>query len=67
MAAGISFVKKLLEACLTGFAIAFGVNLFVFPISSRDVVFKDASAYIKALQSTLKALTGYLQTLEDKD
>ncbi|KAL9113179.1 MAG: hypothetical protein Q9187_007659, partial [Circinaria calcarea] len=67
MAAGISFVKKLLEACLTGFAIAFGVNLFVFPISSRDVVFKDASAYIKALQTTLKALTGYLQTLEDKD
>lgn len=67
MAAGISFVKKLLEAFLTGFAIAFGVNLFVFPVNSREVVFKDAVAYTKALQGTLKALTGYLQTLEDKD
>ena len=67
MAAGIAFVKKLMEAFLTGFAIAFGVNLFVFPISSRDVVFKDVTGYIKSLQGTLKAQTGYLRTLEDGD
>ena len=67
MTAGIAFVKKLLEAFLTGFAIAIGVNLFIFPVNSRDVVFKDVAGYIKALQGTLKAQTGYLRTLEDND
>ena len=66
-AAGKAFVVKLLEAFLTGFAIATGVNLFVFPISSRDVIFKDAVGYIKALQAGLKAQSSYLKVLEDKE
>ena len=67
MAAGKAFIEKLLEAFLTGFAIATGVNLFVFPISSRDVVFKDILGYVKALQVGLKAQTSYLKVLENKD
>ena len=67
MAAGQAFIKRLLEAFLTGFGIATAVNLFVFPISARDVVFKDAVGYINALQVGLKAQTAYLKVLEDKD
>lgn len=34
-----SFIRQLLTAFLTAFAIAAGVNLFVIPVSSRAVVF----------------------------
>ncbi|MCJ1401597.1 hypothetical protein MMC11_004813 [Xylographa trunciseda] len=67
MAQGIAFVERLLEAFLAGFAIASGVNLFVFPQSSRDVVFQEASGYIVAIQGVLKAQNGYLRSLEKKE
>ena len=67
MTVGIVFVKRLLEAFLTGFAIATGVNLFVFPISSRDVIFKEAAEYIASLQAALKSQTAFLETLESAD
>ncbi len=56
-----------MEAFLTGFAIAVGVNLFVFPLTSRTVVFKEAVGYIAACQGALKAQAGYLQSLERED
>ncbi|MCJ1433208.1 hypothetical protein MMC27_002567 [Xylographa pallens] len=64
---GIAFVKELLEAFLAGFAIASVVNLIVFPQSSRDVVFREASDYIAAIQGVLKAQNGYLRSLERKE
>ncbi|MCJ1379990.1 hypothetical protein MMC17_003093 [Xylographa soralifera] len=64
---GIAFVKRLLEAFLAGFAIASVVNLIVFPQSSRDVVFSEASGYIAAIQGVLKAQNGYLRSLERKE
>ena len=67
MTQGIALVKELLEAFLSGFGIAAGVNLFIFPQSSRDVVFMGAAGYVKALQGTLKAQTGYMQSLERKE
>lgn len=67
MAVGIAFVKRLLEAFLTGFAIATGVSLCVFPISSRDVIFKEAAEYIASLQAALKSQTAFLETLESSD
>ena len=67
MAVGIAFVKRLIEAFLTGFAIAFGVNLFVFPVSSRHVVFKDMSKYLAAVQGALKAELSYIRALEEKN
>ena len=57
-------VKRLLEAFLTGFAIAAGVNLFVFPVTSRTVVFKEAAGYIAACKGVLKAQASYQQSLE---
>ena len=67
MAAGIAFVKRLLEAFLTGFAIATGVSLFVFPVSVRTTFFKQSAGFIAAAQGTLKAQIAYLHTLENKD
>ncbi|MCJ1310085.1 hypothetical protein MMC25_003746 [Agyrium rufum] len=67
MSVGISFVKRLMEAFFTGFAIAFGVNLFIIPISARDVVLKSIPKYTAALQGALKAQTAYLQTLEKEN
>ena len=67
MTAGISFAKRLMEAFFTGFAIATGVSLFIFPVSVRLVFFKQSAGLIAAVQGTLKAQIAYLQTLEKKD
>lgn len=42
----ISFMKRLIEAFLTGFALATAVHFIVFPVSSRTVVFKEMTGYI---------------------
>ena len=67
MTAGISFAKRLMEAFFTGFAIATGVSLFIFPVSVRLMFFKQSAGLIAAVQGTLKAQIAYLQTLEKKD
>ncbi len=67
MEAGISFAKRLMEAFFTGFAIATGVSLFIFPVSVRMTFFKQSAGFIAAVQGTLKAQIAYLQTLEKKD
>ena len=67
MTAGISFAKRLLEAFLTGFAIASGVSLFIFPVTVRMGFLRQASGFISAVQNTLKAQNRYLQTLEKED
>ena len=67
MTAGISFAKRLLEAFLTGFAIASGVSFFIFPLTVRMGFLKQASGFITAVQNTLHAQNSYLQTLEKED
>ncbi|KAK9492055.1 hypothetical protein V1508DRAFT_419947 [Lipomyces doorenjongii] len=67
MAVSIAFVKKLLEAFLSGFAIATVVNIFVFPVSSRLVIFKEFTGYIGALQGVIDAQKGFLQSMESKE
>ena len=66
MTQGIAFGRRLFEAFLTGFAIAIAVSFFVFPLTSRMVVLKTTTGYIKALSSALKAQSDYLQSLEDR-
>ncbi|KAL8805534.1 MAG: hypothetical protein Q9182_001903 [Xanthomendoza sp. 2 TL-2023] len=65
MTQGIAFARRLIEAFLTGFAIAIGVSFLVFPLTSRTVVFKTMTAYIGALRGALKAQSSYLESLED--
>jgi hypothetical protein len=67
ISAGESFIKKLLEGFLTAFAISTGVSLFIIPISSRTVVFKEQSGYIQLVRATVKAQTAYLPSLETSD
>ncbi|KAK0248000.1 hypothetical protein LTS09_016886 [Friedmanniomyces endolithicus] len=67
MAAAISFMQKLLEAFLTGFALATGTNLFIFPTSARSVVFKEMTGYLMCLSGMLKAQTAYMQSMETID
>ena len=67
MAAGISFTERLLEAFLTGFAIATGVSLFIFPTTARMTFFKQSTGFIQLIQNTLEAQMAYLQSLEKDD
>lgn len=64
MAQGESFIRRLLLAFLTGFGIASGVSLLVFPLTSRQVVFKGMAGYLASLQGALKANLDYMHSLE---
>ena len=65
--AGEALIKQLLKGFLTAFAIATGVSLFIIPVSSRTVVFKEQTGYIQLIRATMKAQTAYLQSLETSD
>ena len=58
------FVKQLLTAMLTGLALALGVNLLVFPVSSRLVVFKEFAGGIGLLRKLVSLQKAYLANLE---
>ncbi|CAN9248166.1 unnamed protein product [Alternaria alternata] len=62
-----SFIQRLLEAFLTGFAITTGVSLFIIPVTSRKVVMKEVAGYIGLLRGTLGAHKGYIHSLETSD
>ena len=42
----ISFMKRLIEAFLTGFGLSTAVHFVIFPLSSRMVVFKEMTGYL---------------------
>ncbi|RMY32427.1 hypothetical protein D0865_14734 [Hortaea werneckii] len=65
MALAQSFAQRLLEAYLTGFAISTACSLIVFPLTSRQVVFKDMSGYIVSLRDAIKANLDYIHSLEE--
>ena len=60
MPAAISFMEKLFEAFLTGFALATGVHIVVFPTSSRKVAMKEMEGYLMLINGTLKTQTAYM-------
>ena len=61
------FVKNMLSAMLVGLALATAVNLVVFPMSSRLVVFKEFQAGIGLLRKTLALQKVYLTRIESED
>jgi hypothetical protein len=63
-AAAQAFVQQLLTAMLTALALAAGVNLFVFPVSSRLVVFKELAGAIGLLRKSVALQKAYLANLE---
>jgi hypothetical protein len=62
-----AFIQRLLEAFLTGFGIATGVSLFIFPVTCRKVVAKEMTGYIGLLKAAIGAHRGYIHTLEGSD
>lgn len=64
---GESLIKRLLVGFLAAFGISTGVSLFIFPVTSRTVVFKEMEGYFGLLRGTLKAQTAYVQSLETSD
>lgn len=67
MAFALSFMEQLLEAFLTGFALATATHIVVFPTSSRMVVFKELTGYLSLLNGVLKTQTAYMASLENHD
>lgn len=67
MAQAEAFIQKLLLAFLSGFGVAVGVSLLVFPLTSRQVVFKEMTGYIAALRECLQANLQYVHSLEETD
>jgi hypothetical protein len=57
------FVQQLTTAMLTAIALAAGVNLLVFPISSRLVVFKELAGAIGLLRKMVSLQKAYLASL----
>lgn len=64
MVQATAFAKKLLTAFLTGFAIGSGVSLFVFPSTSRKIVFKEMAGYLTSLRAAMKANAAYMHRCE---
>ncbi|KAK3313703.1 hypothetical protein B0H66DRAFT_358322 [Apodospora peruviana] len=61
------FVKKLLTVMMAALAISLGINLVVFPVSSRLVLFKELAGCIGLLRKTVALQKAYLVRLESDD
>ncbi len=62
-AAARIFVQQLTSAMLAALALAMGVNFFVFPVSSRLVVFKELAGAIGLLRKLVSLQKAYLASL----
>ena len=67
MPTAIVFMEHLLEAFLTGFALATGVHFLVFPLTSRKVVLLEMTGYLQLLNGCVKVQTAYMASLEAVD
>ncbi|KAF3402071.1 hypothetical protein F1880_009843 [Penicillium rolfsii] len=56
---GLDFISKLLKGFMIGFAIATGVSLLIFPITSRGNVFHDIKEYVASVEVVLQAQTSF--------
>ncbi|EEP76334.1 predicted protein [Uncinocarpus reesii 1704] len=61
---GLTYVKLLLLAFLVGFAIATGVSLFIFPTTSRSMIFHQLRGYPSAVKSLLDEQVTYIKSTE---
>ncbi|RMZ88575.1 hypothetical protein DV736_g4207, partial [Chaetothyriales sp. CBS 134916] len=65
MAIGMEFIRRLLIVFFTGFAFAVGVNLFVFPITSRVIVNKQIAGMLGLISRALKAHEDYMSAIHN--
>lgn len=60
LADGLEFVARLLKGFMLGFAIATGVSLFIYPVTSRGLVFGDVTGYVGRIEGVLRAYSGFV-------
>ncbi|WEW58194.1 hypothetical protein PRK78_003662 [Emydomyces testavorans] len=64
VAYGLRYVHLLLRTFLLGFAIATGVSLFIFPTTSRSMIFDQLRGYPSAVKCLLDEQITYVQSTE---
>lgn len=62
-----AFIKRLIIAIFMGLAIGAGASLFIFPISSRQVVSKQMAGVLALFKRSISLEKDYLQSLEKED
>lgn len=65
MAAGMSFVRRLLISFLTGFGLATAVNLLVFPMTSRTVATKQFGGMLGLMKGALVAHGTFMRSVTE--
>lgn len=58
---GLEFIARLLKGFLIGFAIATGVSLFIFPITSRGNMFHDIKGYAGSIEAVLQSQLSFVK------
>lgn len=61
----IAMVKQLLVTVLLGFAVTTAVSLFIFPITSRGMIFHKLRSYPHLVKAILDAETTYVKSSEN--
>ncbi|KAL6238442.1 hypothetical protein BDW75DRAFT_20307 [Aspergillus navahoensis] len=58
---GLEFISRLLKGFMLGFAIATGVSLLVYPVTSRGDVFQDVRGCAAHVETVLKAQGNFMR------
>ncbi|RDW67264.1 uncharacterized protein DSM5745_09130 [Aspergillus mulundensis] len=58
---GLEFILRLLKGFMLGFAIATGVSLLVYPVTSRGYVFEDIRRYAALVENVLEAQSDFVR------
>ncbi|KAL4747827.1 hypothetical protein BDW72DRAFT_7513 [Aspergillus terricola var. indicus] len=58
---GLEFISRLLKGFMLGFAIATGVSLLIYPVTSRGNVFQDIRGYAAQIETVLKAQGDFVE------
>lgn len=63
MSAGVQFVVRLLTTFLTGFALATGVSLFIFPVTSRENATKQMTGLLALMKICITSHGNYMHNV----
>ncbi|CEL02284.1 hypothetical protein ASPCAL03455 [Aspergillus calidoustus] len=61
---GLGFVSRLLKGFLIGFAVAGGVSVFIYPVTSRGDVGRDVVKYVTGIEGVLRAEGEFVDGVE---
>ncbi|KAJ5771141.1 uncharacterized protein N7511_003192 [Penicillium nucicola] len=61
LAVGLDFIARLLKGFMIGFAIATGVSLLIYPITSRGDMFHDLKGYAATVEAVLQAQISFIE------